>query len=340
MNMEHELMRTITTCDRPDRFRCLLALGAAALLLIWMLSPAGAAPAEDAVEPAAGGGPTWQLEMDVAAMSRTALGQQLWQRVDQQVQVQTLSDAAGFDITEGIGRVTVSGRGEDPSTVLFRAQLPRGPGNLAGLLLAAPGYQSEQVGGTLVHSIRTDEQRPGAERIFVVIDGGGDLGDEPARLIAAHSGDAAAAFADRPDADEALLDDTTQGTLIALEVGNLAAAADAAPQHSALLRMTQRLRLEMGSDDGMAQARAMVWVDDESRARQVQQLTQGLLAMAQLAAGSAPADTPEGQALQAVARMAGDASVQRDGAMIRLQVQTPADELGELIDAMMQHERR
>ncbi|MEO0588544.1 MAG: hypothetical protein AAF078_13000, partial [Planctomycetota bacterium] len=268
--------------------------------------------------------PAWTATLDVADLAATPAGAKLIDHFKAQHPPLAdghakLTEALGMDPMEDIQRLVISSRSGSDRDMFMTALLHQSTGNVEGLMLAMPGYESEDIDDqTLLHSFLVEDKHGAkahgrvtgsggfgeADRGFG--DGFGGPGHAPMRRlwvampigpdgnhrVAAafdrqHTLDLAASLA---TSDAALGADLPSGRVMHLDVFRVPDELRNAPGDrpgSAVLKALQSGSLWMDSGDDMTLT-VELEASSPARARQIGQLMRGAVAMVQLAAFEDP----------------------------------------------------
>jgi len=235
----------------------------------------------------------WVMRLDLTKLSTSPFGKKLIEamkdREPQKMQgLDHLSDALGIDLLTGMGEAVMFAAGFERSDTQIAIDLGTQPGNIEGLLIAAPGYDSQQYkGNLLIHSINSDDAKavdPKAARLYIAVV------PHPTEqrwfALAAHL---------EPNL-KVMIDDVRDNkrelTNKPLEGNQFMHAAmlrkpdplgdEQGPQHN-ILKMIDTIQISGACDQKLAMTMT-VDVVNAARARQVAQLMQGAIAGVQLAA--------------------------------------------------------
>ncbi len=230
---------------------------------------------------AANAGAKFVVQLDLGRFRDTEVGQRLITATQKMAQQELSSSASdvdfmakmeetlGFNPLEEIKTITVLGgdyeRPEKNMQVVV--QMGRTSGNLEGLILAAPGYQSKTVGEMTIHSVQPDSNGPQIHAAIV----DGSNGNKT--LVAATSeADLRRLAESSPGSDGSSM---PTGAFVHVQVMELPdqIPTDEPPGH--IVKMIENVSLTIGSEDDSFVVVAALSVDDEQRAEQMLQLAQG-----------------------------------------------------------------
>lgn len=219
--------------------------------------------------------------------------------------IDELSNTVGIDLRTSLGKTILFGTGYDQDSFALVADIGPTSGNINGLLLAAPGYQSDVYREkVIVHSLPAENHQGAADRIFCAMPK--RPGGDSFYLVASFSPEKTRAMIDKTMDEDAQLtpagaDDDTLIEAWFSGLPELARMADHNGQGppSAVAEMVQKAHLSLkDSGESVVTELTMTMVDD-LRAQQVFELMRGGLAMLQLAATA----EPEAQPLAELGRM-------------------------------------
>lgn len=229
------------------------------------------------------------VQIDVSAFRNTRLGARLLE-VTQQLAQQELggdardfmpkiTEALGFNPLEEVKTLTVIGSDfESPEESLRLAlQLGKTTGNLEGLVMAAPGYRSQQYEGQTIHSAREDDMEAHAT---IYTDAAGDktilaaasFADLKAMLTAMGS---EGNFRTRREVSWSV----PSGTFAHLQILEFPEEVYQHDPPSNLIRMIHDLSLTLSEAKDNFVLDLVFSTQDEQRAEQFQQLAQGAKAL-------------------------------------------------------------
>lgn len=243
------------------------------------------------------------LVLNPSKVLQSQLGQTILDRVRQDEPnidaiIDDLSNTVGIDLRKSLGQTILFGTGYDRKDFALVADIGPTSGNLNGLLLAAPGYDSQVYReSVIVHSL-PDKHHPDGERIFCAMPKRPGTGSF--YLVASFDPQRTREMVDKTmDADAQLTPAGANGhTLVEAwfkglpELAN-AAKADGPP--SAVAELVQSGHLAVTETEDNATAAVTLTMVDKVRSQQVFELMRGGLAMMQLAATAEPEAQPIGE---------------------------------------------
>lgn len=251
----------------------------------------------------------WVMRLSLTKLSASPFGKKLIEamkdREPEKMQgVDHLSDALGIDLLMGLGEGVMFATGFERSDTQIAIDLGTQPGNLEGLLIAAPGYAStEYKGDLLIHSIDSDDAKavdPKAARLYIAVV------PHPTQqrwiALAAHLEPNLKTMIDdlreheRELAKAPMPGDQFMHMAMLRKPEKL--GDDDGPQHN-ILQMINTVQVSADCDDQL-ELRMTVNVVDAARARQVAQLMQGAIAGVQLHALNNPEAAQLGTLLEDV----------------------------------------
>lgn len=276
-------------------------------------------------------GTTWVLHLDLEQFRGSAIGGALLAELAQRKEgadLKKFSNVVGFDLEQNLLDATFFGKGIERESATIVVDVLGGTGNLEGLMLAAPEYQSQIEDGRTIHSFIAKDEERGDARMFVAMQplpGAGAGASNETRILAAYDVgvlhqalDQMAVEAEAPRKSEA---SPTEGSMLFLLVEEIDPAVLAASGgQSAVLRMIDGLSLDLSEAEERVRLTAQASVTDEPKAEQLRQLVQGLFAMAQLGDMSQPGP-------RMVAEMAKRAAVKKDATVVSVSLDAGADEI-------------
>ena len=245
---------------------------------------------------------TFALSVKPSALYQSELGKRILDfirekepKIDQSID--DLCTTVGIDLRNALGETVIYGTGYDKQDFALVADIGPTAGNINGLLLAAPGYDSSVYQDKLIiHSLPTEgrgdqpdrrvfcamPKRPGSDSYLLV------AAFDPARVrqMIDQAMDSHAEMTPQTLKSDALIEAWFTG------LPDLARLADAQGPPSVWARMIDRAHLTVAENDQGLDAQLDLTMIDDLRAQQVAQLMQGGLAMLQLIATNEPKAQP------------------------------------------------
>jgi len=261
-------------------------------------------------QPATSGAPGATLVPDDAKFAvvlnpsrvyQSQLGQTILERIraeEPQIDgvIDDLSETVGIDLRTAVGQVILFGTGYDKSDFALVADIGPTSGNLNGLLLAAPGYESDVYRDeVIVHSLLTDDATGQAGRLFCAMPK--RPGTDSFYMVASFDPQRTRDMVDLTmDANAQLTPaDADENTLLEVwfnGLPDLVRAAEAQGPPSAVAELIQSGHLSLSESNNSVTANLTLTMTDGLRAQQVFELMRGGLAMLQLAATAEPQAAP------------------------------------------------
>ncbi len=217
--------------------------------------------------------------------------------------IDELSNTVGIDLRKSLGKTILFGTGYDHDHFALVSDIGPTSGNINGLLLTAPGYQSDVYREkVIIHSMQ--EGNGGNKRVYCAIPK--RPGTESYYLVASFNPEKTRAMVDKTLDENAQLTpaDADDGTLIEAWFTGLPELARMADHNgggppSAVAGMVQKAHLSLKDSGDSVVSELTMTMTDDLRAQQVFELLRGGLAMLQLAATA----EPEAQPLAELGRM-------------------------------------
>lgn len=279
-------------------------------------------------------GADFAVRLRLDAFRDTRLGEQLLEAVkamaaeeldgekNPDAAIEDIEKALGFNPFDEIHSVTVIGSNfDDPlDGVQVVVGVGNTTGNLEGLLLALPGYQSTKRDGVLIHSVELDD-----ERVYGAIYEGRSRRKQI--LIATTTDDVQSMWdaidssrsGSPSDADREW--DEDGDTLLSLRLNRLPKHADLEGPPAAIARLLKHVSLSVRERRDAFQVRLHLKTDDEKHAEQLQQLAQGLVALVGLLE-----DADEGdEELKIIAELLEGLEATRDGTSVEMSLDVPEE---------------
>ena len=235
----------------------------------------------------------WQLHINVKGLFASPLGDMINKVIaentdkgkEKELDVKALIDALGFDPRTAIGEVVIYGNDFEKTSATVIANLGPNRGNIEGWLLAAPGYQSEDLDeNTIVHSFVAEKEdiprmwcampKTSGNQNYVFV---GSFNRETTVALAKELQTAGTAE---------LAGQLTGEKFLSISVNDLSKAPieiDQDAPGSGLIKTIQSLALSAASAQDKLSVDANITADTPARAQQINQLIVGMKAMVQLA---------------------------------------------------------
>ncbi len=210
--------------------------------------------------------------------------------------IDELSETVGIDLRTALGQTTLFGTGYLRGDFALVSDIGPTSGNINGLLLAAPGYDSsvyrEKV---IVHSLPTEEQPGQPNRIYCAMPKNPDTGSF--YLVASFDPQRTRDMIDQTlDTNVRLTsDDPNEGTLLEAwfsGLPELVSVSHAGGPPSTVANLVQQAHLSLNDAGDSVAGDLTLTMSDNVRTQQVFELMRGGLAMLQLAATADPEAQP------------------------------------------------
>jgi hypothetical protein len=281
---------------------------------------------------------SYTLVLNPSKVMQSRLGQTILDRIrleEPQIDevIDDLSETVGIDLRASLGHTILYGTGYDRRDIALVSDIGPTSGNLNGLLLAAPGYESsvyrEKV---IVHSLTTEDDTGGPDRVYCAMPKRPGTGSY--YLVASFDPQRTRDMIDQTlDADAQLTPDgADEGTLIEAwfsGLPDLARAAEADGPPSAVAELVQQAHFALRESGDAVAGELTLTMVDSLRAQQVFELLRGGLAMLQLAATA----EPEAQPLADMGNMI-DIQYDPDATDVTARFDCSYDRLDQLLDAL------
>lgn len=238
----------------------------------------------------------WQVQVNVNKLFSSPVGalinEIIEKEADKEVKIDALVEAVGFDPRTSIQEIVIFGDTFEPTSASAIANLGESRGNIEGWLLAAPGYQSEEVEGTIVHSIDVDDKE--VPRLWCAI----PEGSKGYVLVAGFNADRVRALVDqvKKDSTDSIAEPLADSSFLTLFVNDLSKAPieiDEDEPGSAIIKTIQSVVLNIGMEGNLFNSNCQITTDSAARAEQLNQLIVGMKAMVQLAMPQKEPETKE-----------------------------------------------
>lgn len=241
------------------------------------------------------------LVLNPSRVVQSKLGQTILDRVraeepniDQMID--ELSNTVGIDLRTAVGQTILFGTGYERIDFALAADIGPTSGNLNGLMLAAPGYESSVYRDeVIVHSLLSNNHMGQTDRLYCAMPKRPEKGSfylvasfDPQRTrdMVDKTMDANARLTPGNGDEDVLLEAWFNG------LPELVRAAEAQGPPSAMAELIQRGHLSLRESGDTATARLNLTMDNGPRAQQVFEAMRGGLAMLQLVASAEPDAQP------------------------------------------------
>ncbi len=322
--------------------RTLTALLAAATVAVatLCLTPTRtiAAPLDRATSPADA---SWLVHVDVESAHTSQLGKAMMQEaknVGLLAKADAVSSVVGFDVIDNLKNITLYGSGFKREDTVILASIAGNSGNLEGLMLAAPGYQSTRENKRTIHSFIAKDATHGDARMYVIVEPINN-GQTTLLIGANDQGNLMNALnrtINRVASTEATPTDSAAGSIVFAEINDVASLPmEGAGEHSATIGMLNRVTMSLTESNQQVKLTADADVVDEQRADQIRQLAQGALAMVQIAAMQKPDDLGATTASDMASRV----KIERQGNHVNATMISDVSSLTRTMRMMIEHKK-
>ena len=245
--------------------------------------------------------------------------------------LEQLEQTLGFDPIEELQGITIAGTDfESPERNLKMVlQLQKTSGNLEGLLLALPGYESYKHGDHVIHTVAPEdadriygsihEKNSGEKQIFVAT----DRDDVESMLDRAVQSDSDHVLASEIGQELYQRDAFAAIRLRELPIDEL----DLEGPPANIAKLLNGLGLILSNDNDQCRIDISMSTKNEREAEQLQQLAQGIVAMI----GLARAEDQEDEELERIHELLQNLKVQREGTDVEIQLSVPNQVLLEFL---------
>jgi hypothetical protein len=265
-----------------------LALNSLILRLILLL-PTANAQTTATVDTVDTSSAVWHVQLNINKLFASPLGETINEIIyhetpDGKVHIDAAIQALGFDPRTSIQDIVVFGDDFQHTSGTAVANMGSTRGNLEGWLLAAPGYKSEDVGKTILHSFDVEDKE--LPRLWVALPK--READNNYLLVAGFDSERVRSLINQvAEGGNPLEDSKLDGEkFLALVVNDLSKAPieiDENEPGSAIIKTIQSLVLSVGSEGNQLASNLEITTDSAARAEQLNQLIVGMKAMVQLA---------------------------------------------------------
>lgn len=266
------------------------------------------------------------VQLDIDTFRETQLGEKLLKLTQQMAQEEIggesgdvmaqVEEALGFNPLEEIHQLTLIGANYESPEDSLRAilQLGKTTGNLEGLMLALPGYESHEHGDMTIHSVKDNDMEA-----YAAIH---TLGDGRKRIVAATSEDAVNEMLTEGQGKRRQISWTVpKGTFVQVQLLEFPDEVFENEQSSNIAKLLQDVSATIGEKDDNYEVNLTLTTVDEKRAEQIQQLLQGAKALVGLLENEIGDDEDAKMAISLLKQV----TVEKDGHAVTVHGAIPED---------------
>lgn len=268
------------------------------------------------------------VQIDVAAFAHTEIGEKLVELTREMAEEETGQDkddfvrqvheSLGFNPLEEIRTLTIIGSDyEDPEDDLqVMVQMRKTTGNLEGLMLGLPGYESEEVGDVTIHSAHQDDMRA-----YAAFRTGSDGNKQV--MVAVSKSRLMEMLEDKTSSSPQRQISWTvpSGTFAQVQIIAFPEEAMKVDAAKNVVNLLESVALLVGERDSDFTAELALTATSEKKAEQIQQLVQGAKAMV----GLFEEEIGDDEEARAAMEILETVEVRRDGSSIRVLGKIPQD---------------
>jgi hypothetical protein len=286
------------------------------------------------------------LQLDLQAFRATALGGKLFEIAREKARQELsaggghanhpdfdkIHEMLGFDPLAEIQAISVTGSNYDrpEQSAVVSIRMRKSTGNLEGLILALPGYETKEYGKYTIHSATPEDVR-----VYGVIhtDAKGDK-----TVVLSAQCESVTQALDHLDGKRAgdgsfkTIKLTTEGKpIVALEVLEIPTEMIKDGPQLGIVKVIRTVSVRVGELKGDLTIGISLTAATDQQAEQLRQMAQGLIAMVEFAISS----NPEDEDLKKLQKFARDIKATRDGLSLKVSLSLPVDELSKIIDEQL-----
>ncbi len=248
-----------------------------------------------------------------------------------------LTDMIGFDPFTEICGITVSAADyEHPEKSLIAVvQLKESTGNLEGMMLGVPGYESAEYHKYQIHSVAPEKE----QRVFGSIHT--DSHGMKSIVVSPHR-ENVEQLLDQLDgkstSGESLreVSSLTDGkNLLSLQVLEIPTEGLGEGPQNNIAKLLDRVALQVSEQGGDLRVGLLLATEKEEQAEQLRQMAQGLIAMLDFAQSADPDDDD----LKKVKELAKDVKANREGNEVHLHIKVSTKALTEMIEHELENDK-
>lgn len=284
------------------------------------------------------------LRLDLQAFRQTAFGERLFEMIrrkavaelskhakgDKTDILEKVNEMLGFDPFEEIRGITIAASDykQPEKSLVAMIQMGESTGNLEGLLLGLPGYSTEEYGKHQIYSATPDKHQTIFGSIFT------DKSGQKTVMLATRR-EAVVGLLDQLDDRvrdqgdyQTVTVDTEGSEILYLRILQLPAEMlDEGPPAN-VAKIVEGVTLRVGDAEGDLKAHMSLTAKTESQADQLRQMTQGLIAMLDLAQTADPDD----EDLRKIKRFVNELTSDREGREVDVRLTVSSEELAKVLE--------
>jgi hypothetical protein len=246
--------------------------------------------------------------------------------------LEKMTEILGMNPLTEIQSLTITaGDFEHPEkSMLAQLKLRKNPGNIEGLLVSLPGYESTEIGGLTIHSAKPDDDN----QLYGCLKQGKDgnytftISPDREKLMAVVQD-----MARSTPLMQTNLDDDRK-TFLSLQVTDLSGIDLGEGPQSNVAKMLQGMNVSISEDSENLELRSTLLAATQKKAQQLRQAIQGVVAMLELAASMDESDEVQ-QILDQVRKL----SVVQDDTKVRVKWSVPAAQVIEILESELNDRR-
>lgn len=298
---------------------------AIAAMSLWLL-PASAPAQERETTPS---GAKFIVQLDLDAFRASRVGSQLFEAAtqaamnelgDDEEKLDQVREALGFDPLTEIHGFTLFGSDfdspEDDLQVVIR--MGKTTGNLEGMVLALPEYESSDYGDHVIHSAQPDDDM----QVFAVIY---EDNDGNHSVVAATRRAAVEKMLDTMSEEISVAPQLAPGAFLSVNILELPMDQIGDGPQENIAKLLRQISLTVSEADENFAIHLSLSTEDEQKAEQLRQMAQGVVAMIGFVQDEGDDD------LKMVQELLRGLTVQRDEATITLDLEIPTEKVIEFL---------
>ncbi len=243
--------------------------------------------------------------------------------------LEKIEEMLGFDPFEELRGITIASSDyENPEkSMMAVVELGKNSGNIEGLVLGLPGYESEEYRKHQIHSASPED----GKKIYGAIHGGDSSNKS---IVLSTSKSSVTELLDHMDGkggkNDSYREITLSGegkTLLSLEILELPKEVGEGPQAN-IAKIVDGLSLQVSENDGDFGIGMLLTTSTEKQAEQLRQMAQGLIAMVDFAQSMDPEDDD----LKKFQELAHDLKATREGTSVKVGLNLAAEKVKSAIE--------
>jgi hypothetical protein len=271
------------------------------------------------------------VQLDLDAFRETRIGSQLFEAATQaamhelgdgEQSLNQVQEALGFDPLTEVHGITILGSDFDlpvDDNIQLVIRMGQTTGNLEGLALALPGYESSEIGDVVIHSASPNDNL----RVHAAIHRDRDGNHS---IVAATDPDRVVAMLKLMSTDQSAgIQAGPAGTFLSVDILQFPVEELGKGPQENIAKMLKGVAVRVGEAEEQFHINLVLTTESEQKAEQLRQMAQGVVAMLALI------QDEEDKDLQMVQELLQGLTVEREAATIELNLMVPTEQVLEFL---------